>query len=577
MLMKKARAVVLALLAVALILSSTIAAVAQTATPTPPPEDTPEVTEAPAPQETATAEAVPTSEEPSTDAITATVTLTPTMEITTTATVTATAAITDTAAITTTEEVTATAAVAAAAITALPAITQTVVVTQSDALELTVYNQNVGLVSEVRSLPLVAGLNEVRYTNIPPALDPATAFMLPLSATAGIQVIEQYFEYDAPDAAALLARYVGQDISVTTAQGTSHTGTLLSVRDNVVLNTPQGVQILRLEHVQAISLPPLPGDFVAEPTLVWLVNAETDEPQPVRVTYLTSGLEWRADYVAILSADETSLSLDGRFAIQNNSGIDYTDARLKLVAGTINQVAPPPIMRPVPELAERDSGAVATQERGLFEYHLYEVQHLVTLANQQTKQIGFAAAPQISVTKTLVFDASPSLFVGYGRGIIEPGYGIQQDVPVQARLEVANTITDGLGIPLPQGTVRVYQQDIDGSPQLIGEDAIAHTATDEQLSLSIGDVFDVVGERTQVGFEQLGERSVEETIQITLRNHKAEAVTVRVIEHLFRAQDAEVIESTPDYTLIDANTIEYELTIEPGEEATAQYTVRYTW
>jgi|GEM_PF-60897 len=590
MLMKKARAVVLALLAVALILSLSFVAVAQTATPTPPPEDTPEATEAPEPEETATAEASPTSEETATAAITTTATLTVTVTATETVTataeaavtptleITATATVTATEGITTAEGITATTATAAAPITALPAITQTVVVTQSDSLELTVYNQNLGLVSEVRSLPLVAGLNEVRYTNIPSALDPATAFMMPLSATAGIQVVEQYFEYDAPDSATLLPRYVNQHVRVTTMQGAVYTGTLLSALDNVVLNTPQGVQIVRLEQIQEIGLPPLPDDFVSEPSLVWLLNAAGDEPQPVRVTYLTSGLEWQANYVAILTADEASLSLDGRFAIENNSGIDYANARLKLVAATINQVAAPsPIMRAVPQEERVSGGAAAVQQRGLFEYHLYEVQHLVTLADQQTKQIGFAAAPQVSVTKTLVYDASPDLYVGYGQGITDPGYGIQQDVPVQARLDWTNTITDGLGIPLPGGTVRVYQQDVDGSTQLIGEDSIGHTATDEPLSLSIGDVFDVVGERTQVAFEQLGERSVQESIQITLRNHKAEAVTVRVIEHLFRAQDAEVIASTPDYTTIDADTIQYEVTIEPNGEASVQYTVRYTW
>jgi hypothetical protein len=159
----------------------------------------------------------------------------------------------------------------------------------------------------------------------------------------------------------------------------------------------------------------------------------------------------------------------------------------------------------------------------------------------------------------------------------DPGYGTVTDKKVAVMLELVNGEEQGLGIALPRGNIRVYKKDVDGSELFVGEDSIDHTPKDETIQLSLGNAFDIVGERVQDDFERLGKEAMEETFTITLRNHKEEEVEVRVVERLYRWTDWEIVQETPEHAKIDAQTVEWRLEVPVDGEASVMYTVRYSW
>jgi len=332
--------------------------------------------------------------------------------------------------------------------------------------------------------------------------------------------------------------------------------------------------VIRQDQIQEYTFPRLPAGLITRPSLNWIVKAEKAGSEQIRITYLTSGLSWNASYVVLLAPDSSSLDLNGWITLQNDSGASYPQAKLKLVAGDINlvqQLTQVPTRAAVSYAEE----ATAVQERSFFEYHLYEVQRPVTVQQGEIKQIEFITSPSVSSRKIYVYEATPR-YTGYGYLNDGSDYS-DPSARVQVRLEMTNSVTNGLGIPLPQGLVRVYQQDSDGSAEFVGEDSIQHTPKDEAVSLFLGSAFDLVAQRKQVQYRQLSDRSAQESWEVTLRNHKQEPVQVQVIENLFRALDAEISASSLEYTTLAANRVRFLVNIEPNSEQVISYTVVYRW
>lgn len=456
------------------------------------------------------------------------------------------------------------------------ALTATQLLSESAGIELTVYNQNIALVKDRRQITLTAGLNEVSFTDVAAQIDPTSVLFVSLTDPQGTRVLEQNFEYDLVNTQKLISKYLDQQISLRTTDGTSYTGVLLSGSDDLILDTDEGIKVIKLAQVQEYAFPRLPSGLITRPSLNWLVTAVETGTHEVRVTYLTAGINWAANYVALLAPSDDAIELNGWVTLQNDSGASYVNARLKLVAGDIN------LVQPIAQMAEKgtrsatlaatDGGVV---ERAFFEYHLYEVQRPVTVRQSETKQIEFITAPMVPATKVFVYEATPR-FSGYGF-LSDGGDYSNPGAQVQVRLQFSNTFTNGLGLPLPKGVVRVYKQDSDGGAEFIGEDSIDHTPTDELISLYLGNAFDLVAERKQVEYRQLSDHSAQETWQVTLRNHKTQEVTVQAIENLFRAMDAEIISSSQGYDKLSANRVRFNVRIKPNSEALFTYTVLYRW
>jgi hypothetical protein len=454
-------------------------------------------------------------------------------------------------------------------------------VAQEAGVELAVYNQNLALVKDHRSMTLEEGLNEVRFVDVAALIDPTSVHFRSMTDPEGTVVLEQNYEYDVVGTAKLLQKYVDMEIAVVTQDGQEYVGTLLSGSEDVILQAADGqVTVLKLEQIKEFAFPALPDGLITRPTLVWLLESAAGGSQEVEVTYLTNGVNWEADYIVVLGQDETSLDLDGWVTLDNRSGTAYEDATLKLIAGDIHR-APTDGYAVEEEMLYAEAPRAAApqvEERAFFEYHLYEVQRPVTVKNNQTKQIEFVTATGVPAEKFFVYDGAQIGYRSTYSPVEDPSYGTASNTKVMVMVEFENGEEQGLGVPLPRGVLRVYQEDVDGSTLLIGEDAIDHTPRDEQVRLYVGDAFDIVGERVQTDFQaDYDDDWMEESYRITLRNHKDEDVEVRVVEHLFRWSEWTILDATEDFEKLDSQTIEFRVPVEADGETEVTYTVRYEW
>lgn len=454
-------------------------------------------------------------------------------------------------------------------------------ISENKTVELTVYNNDLALVKETRPLTLTLGLNEIRYTNVAALIDPTSVRFSSRTSPTDTRVLEQNFEYDLVGAEKLSEKYVDQPIEVITEDGSVYQGKLLNGIGDIILMTDDGkVSVLRREQIRTFNFPALPDGLITRPTLVWTVDTEKAGAHTTDVTYLTHGIGWRANYVLLLAKDEKSLDLNGWVTLDNRSGVAYQDARLKLVAGDIARATEMGVEKMDYVALEAPRAAAPgpqVSERGFFEYHLYEVNRPVTVRNNQTKQIEFVTSAGITATKFFVYDGSGISFGGYGP-VYDQGYGSAGRTKVNVMLEFTTGKDNNLDAPLPAGVVRIFKPDEDGGPLLIGEDAIDHTPKGEKIELYVGDAFDIVGERTQTDFKRLGDKVVEETFKIVVRNRKESAVEVRVTEHLYRWSQWEIVQaSDKGYSKLDAQTIEWRVPVKANDYAEITYTVRYSF
>ncbi|MER2600488.1 MAG: DUF4139 domain-containing protein [Caldilineales bacterium] len=452
-------------------------------------------------------------------------------------------------------------------------------------VELTVYNQNVALVSETRPVTLKSGLNEVVYSDVAAQIDATSVSFKSLTDPEGTAVLEQNFEYDLVGSARLLEKYIDQEIVVQTQDSKTYTGTLLSAADNVILQDAAGaVTLLKQDQIRNIDFPALPAGLRTRPSLVWQISAQQAGVHEAAVTYLTNGLGWRADYVLLLNEDSSAFDLNGWVTLDNHSGASYTNAKLKLVAGDINQVvAQPEVVRDYMMAEATAMPAPAVEQRKFFEYHLYQITRPVTVRDNQTKQIEFVSAPQVRSTRFYVYNGAMG-FYGFGYGpIADASYGAQTgNNDVSTVLEFRTDADSNLETQLPAGRVRLYQQDTDGSALLVGEDEIDHTPKNETVRLTVGNAFDIKGERVQTAYKALGDSGAQESFRITLRNHKDEAVEVRVVEPLYRwsewSIESETVDGKPaEHSKLDAQQAEWRITVPANGEAVLEYTVQYRW
>ena len=443
---------------------------------------------------------------------------------------------------------------------------------QPASVDLTVYNSNIGLVKEIRQFELETGVNQVAVTDVPSQIIPESVHFRSLDDPDAV-VLEQNYEYDIVGSQKLLEKYVDQPIVVITQDGGKHEGTLLSGATDIIIQTEDGgVDVINADQVRQFSFPALPEGLITKPTLKWLVDAGKAGKQDVEIAYLTNGITWESNYVLVLAQDNSKLDLSGWITLDNRSGAAYKDARLKLVAGEINRVQPTPMPQPMYEMramAAKAPEAPPVEQREFAEYHLYEIPRPVTIKDNQTKQIQFLNAYDVPAEKIFVLDNWKSQFRPADSG------AMKANISVKVRF---NTGEEGVNAQLPAGVVRLYQPDEDGSPLFIGEDRIDHTPKGEDVTLTVGEAFDLVGERKQTGTKRLGDDAWRESYEITLRNHKEnQDVAIHVVEHLNRRANWEITQASPEhFTQLNSNTIEWVVTVPAGGEATVSYTVEYS-
>jgi hypothetical protein len=435
----------------------------------------------------------------------------------------------------------------------------------------TVYNQNLALVRETRNLALDrTGVATLRFMDVPSQINPRTVHVQPLSG-AGPSVLEQNYEYDLISPEKLMEKYVGRDLEVVEQADdlTTRTvkATLLSTNGGPIYRIGDRIVI---GQGGKVTLPDLPADLVARPTLVWTLNVPKSGSSPAEVSYLTDGMNWSADYVAVVDAEDKKTGLSGWVTIDNHSGASFKDATLKLVAGDVRRVAPERLMEyeAKANVMRMSAGAPQFQEESFFEYHLYTLDRPTTVKNNQTKQLSLFSASSVPVTKRLLLTGN----AGSYRNAL--GTGLQTE-KVAVVLEIVNAQAAGLGIPLPKGTVRVYKKDKTGAEQFVGEDSIDHTPKDETIRLHVGDAFDVVAERSQTDFKAVSPRQNESAWTISLRNRKEEDIVVTVREPM--GGDWTLVSSSIPGKKIDQQTLEFSVPVPKGQEVKLTYRVSVRW
>jgi hypothetical protein len=445
------------------------------------------------------------------------------------------------------------------------------------------------VVRHLRMLELKPGRNTVRFTDVAALIDPTTVSFESLTDPKGTSVVEQNFQFDLVSAQKLLEKYVDREIEVDQVRGSgveTFRGTLLSTSGGLVLRRADGgVQLL--PHNAGVRLPELPGGLITRPTLVWDVAAARGGRHEARVSYQTGGITWWADYNLAYAegtnANACKLDVGAWVSILNQSGAGYTDAKLKLVAGDVQRARPPGYAAgglPAARMALEEKVA-GFEQKAFFEYHLYTLGRPTTLPDRSTKQIElFPVARGVPCEKKLVYyGLAPGWRNVQPNPITDRNYGVQTNKKVDVYLSFQNAQANRLGMPLPAGRVRVSKRDdADGTLEFIGEDTIDHTPKDEKVLIKLGSAFDVVGERRQLAFSvDTSRRTMSEEIEVRLRNHKDEPVTVEVKENLYRWVNWKIVEQTHDYRKEDARTVVFPLRVPAGGEQVLRYTVRYTW
>jgi hypothetical protein len=450
--------------------------------------------------------------------------------------------------------------------------------TEKDQVDLavTVYNSNLALVRDVRQIHLSAGVFPLHFEDVAASINPATVHFRSLSEPAKLSVVEQNYEYDLLEPAKLLQKYVGREVTLVRAE--KDAGSTRWVETKALLlsdnNGPVwkiGDEIVTGMSADSYRFPDLPGNLYSRPTLVWTLDNRGANAQKVEASYLTGNMSWKADYVLTVTRDEKAADLDGWVTLANNSGVTYSNAKLQLVAGEIHQVAPATGGLPEYAKVQRATAAPAPQfaQESFSEYHLYSLERRTSIQNNESKQISLLNGTGVPVEKYLMVEGQAYYYrnpQGIGNAIPEP---------VKVYYRFKNEEKSGLGMPLPAGTVRVYQADSKGGVQFVGEDNIQHTPKDETLKVYIGNAFDVVCERKQTDYKKLSSNQFEMEYTITLRNHKDAPVTVEVREPV--GGDWEVVSSNFKPMKLNSTTIGFQVPVEKAGGATLTYRVRVKW
>jgi hypothetical protein len=425
-------------------------------------------------------------------------------------------------------------------------------------LSVTVYNTDLALVRDVRDIGFKKGTDEILFKEVSGQIDATSVHFNAL----GVAMLEQNFDYDLVSSDKLIQKYIDQKIDVISKTGEMASGTLLTASTvfqggYIILKQADGsLRNMLIEAIAEIRYPELPDGLITRPTLRWLVNSENGGTQETEVSYLTSGLSWRADYVLVIGeqpADPADLS--AWVTVNNTCGASFKNAKLKLIAGEVNR-APQGrgAMMQKSQIYAADMAAESFEEKSFFEYHLYTLQRPTDLLDQQTKQVSLFPTTTISTKRIYEFD-----------------WQRKQD-RVGVSIEFKNEKSNGLGMAIPAGRVRIYQEDNDGSEEFIGEDNVEHTPKDEKIRVRTGEAFDIAVERVEKDRRRITDRISEVDIEVKIRNHKLETVNIVVLDYFYG--DWEILRASHEYTKTTSRKVEFAVNAAPDQEVLLTYTVR---
>ena len=440
-------------------------------------------------------------------------------------------------------------------------------------LSLTIYERDLALVRDVRQVPLQDGALKVQFVDISERIQPETV-MLRDTVSGKISVAQIYFDNNLLSPQTLLESYVGKTVRViktdpATGAETQESAQVLSARNGIVLKMGDRIETNvpgRLVYER------IPEGLQASPTLTAELASKVSGSRQLELDYLTSGIGWNANYVALLNAGENRMDLSGWAAISNNSGTEFRNANVQLMAGSPNVTnARPMLMAAAARSAKFDAVPAGNEiaQESFSDYHLYTLPHKVTLSNNQSRQYALLSASDVKVKKEWILDGGNY----YYRSRMP---NVSDSLPVTMTVEFRNAKNNRLGMPLPGGIVRFYQTDGRGNQQFLGESRMSHTPANDDVTLRMGESFDVTGSRKQTLFktgpsENQSVRKYESAYTIVLKNAKSTGVTVQVREPI--PGSWQILQENYPHTK-DGTTAVWRVAVPAGGQATLSYRVR---
>ncbi len=443
-------------------------------------------------------------------------------------------------------------------------------------IAITIYNNDLALIKDVRNLSLVNGDFNLAWRDVSALMRPETVSLRSVTHPGSIAVVEQNFNFDLLTPQSLLNKYVGQTVSIVKV----NPATGVESRESaIVLAAGNGVVLRMADRIETglpgrITFENVPGNLRDRPTLVINGSHTGAAAKELELSYLTGGLSWKADYVAELNDAENQLDLSAWVTLTNNSGTRYANAKLQLVAGDVHRVQQE-LAVPVAQRAKLAAAAMAEpmRQESLMDYHLYTLERLTTISENQTKQVALLNATGVPVRKELVLMGSDYYYAS--------SYGdLGQKLKVNVWLHFDNKTSARLGMPLPKGILRAYKRDKAGNAQFVGEDQIDHTPKNEPARVQLGQSFDVTANKKQIDFKQLstgnasnnGANRFESAYEITLKNAKQETATVMVQEPI--PGDWKIIEESHPHDKPASNTALWKVDVPAEGSVTLKYRVQ---
>ncbi|PIU21596.1 MAG: hypothetical protein COT15_01410 [Candidatus Diapherotrites archaeon CG08_land_8_20_14_0_20_34_12] len=422
-------------------------------------------------------------------------------------------------------------------------------------LQLTLYNQGFGLIKEAKTFDLKQGANLVDYENVADTIESDT---LLYEDKEGKTKLEEFtYNYDTANNSALLQKSLDKTIKVETKQGKGFEGKLLSYGDSILLETASGIVSVLNAEIENINFGQI-SDLKTKPTIKMKVWADAEGQAIANLAYMATGLGWETKYVSKLSDETDKITLDGWVLMKNNSGKNYDNAKVKLVAGEVNKAQnyyAYDTMSKSAAMPEAASYGAGISEQAVFEYHLYSLKNLVTIMNKEEKEFSMLVSKDIPIIREYIVN--------------------NYSDKVNAIIKFKNSEESNLGVPLPAGTIKFYKEDSEGSIQFIGEDSITHTPKDKEVELSIGTVFDITADSKETKTEKVGQSCEKNYYETKILNSKDNHVTIYVKQSTYG--DSKVTESSHTYEQEDSQTLKFTVPVKAGKEEKLTYAILRCW
>jgi hypothetical protein len=443
------------------------------------------------------------------------------------------------------------------------------VIAAERSLSVTIYAGDLALVQDRRDIELKGGRQRLEFQDVSAQIRPETVSL----TAADISIVEQNFDFDLLTPAKLMEKAVGQEVTIVrvnpaTGAETREKAQVLATNGGVVLKIGQRIEVLRDDGLPVrVIFDKVPDNLRARPTLSVTVIGGHAGSRQATLSYLTPGLGWSADYVALYNEGDGKIDVQGWVTLSNSSGVTYDNAQTLLVAGSPSLAGaatrPSNVYRGQPRGTLQQAGTESGGRERLGDYYLYPLAERTTIANLQTKQVSFLDVHGVPAE--------------HGYEYRNQWLGTSETPQSAKSIYSFSTSTHlGLGDQLPAGTLRFYLRDKRGDPQFIGESRIDHTPMGSTLSLATGDAFDVKVRAVVEKRTRLSTFDWQSDMRYELTNALPRPVTVKLLQEGLWG-DSSIKAESQKSTRRSAETAEWAVTVPANGKAslTASFDTRF--